>query len=159
MEFAKGAVLGLLEASFKHRDEVALVAFRATAANIVVRPTRNIEEVHAAIQYMPTGGRTPLATAFEVARELVTEQTILIVVTDGKANVPIHSGDAWQDALSSAATMRCPALVIDSEVESEKSGRAKVLASALGATYVRLDAIEHAVHVRLSETRMADVAS
>jgi magnesium chelatase subunit D len=141
MRFVKGAVLSVLEDSTRRRDEVAVIAFRGTEASLVLAPTHSLDDARAALAYLPTGGRTPLAHALEMAATYVTDQTTLILLTDGRANVPRHSGDAWTDAVSAASALRCPALVIDSGAEPPATSRARLLAEALGATHIRLDAL------------------
>lgn len=61
MRLVQGAVASLLKASSRHRDEVCVVAFRGTSADVVIEPTRDYEAAIQALEYLPTGGRTPLA--------------------------------------------------------------------------------------------------
>ncbi len=66
---------------------------------------------------------------------------MLVLVSDGRANVALRDGDPHQDALSQARLLRLAgagALVIDSEEGPVRLGRARALAQALGADYVRL---------------------
>jgi magnesium chelatase subunit D len=141
MRLVKGAVAGLLEASPDRRDEVAVVAFRGTSAELISEPTRSLEAVRQTLEYLPTGGRTPLAHGLELALRYVTPNTILVLLTDGRANVPSQSHDAWTDALLAARQVRCPALVIDTETRIGATGRAVELAEAMGARHTRLDDI------------------
>ncbi|HEY1946955.1 MAG TPA: VWA domain-containing protein [Bryobacteraceae bacterium] len=140
MRTVKGAVIGLLEASSQRRDEVALIAFRGASAQLVIEPTRSAEAVRQALEYLPTGGRTPLAHGLEMALQYITPFTVLILLTDGRANVSA-SGDPWADALHAAQAVCCPALVIDTELKVNTTGRPALLAEAMGATHVRLDAL------------------
>ncbi len=87
---------------------------------------------------MPTGGRTPLAHALELAATYVTDASVVVLVTDGHANVGSRSDDPWADALTAAGAIRCPSLVIDSENDRDPTGRPRHLAASMGATYVRL---------------------
>jgi magnesium chelatase subunit D len=151
MRLVKGAVLALLETSAERQDEVAVIAFRATTASIVVEPTRNRDDARRALEHLPTGGRTPLAHALELAARLATPETTLVLVTDGKANVPSRTEDAWTDALAAAAAIDCPVLVVDSELDAQGTGRGKALATALHATHVMLDGLEGEQLLRLAD--------
>ena len=98
--------------------------------------------VTAALEYLPTGGRTPLAHALELARELVTPETLLLLVTDGRANVPYRGNDAWHDALQAAAKIQCPGLVVDTESSNHAFGKAKELADAMRVECISLSEFE-----------------
>ncbi|HMF79636.1 MAG TPA: VWA domain-containing protein [Bryobacteraceae bacterium] len=141
MRTVKGAAMGLLEASSERRDEIALIAFRGASAQLVIEPTRSLEAVRQALEYLPTGGRTPLAHGLEMALQYTTPSTVLILLTDGRANVPGSTGDPWADALGAARAVYCPALVIDTEPLVNATGRAALLAEAMRAAHVRLDAL------------------
>ncbi|MDP3379558.1 MAG: VWA domain-containing protein, partial [Brevundimonas sp.] len=67
---AKGAVELLLAESYRRRDEVALIAFRGTSAEIVLRPTRSLVRAKRALAGLPGGGGTPLADAILAAGTL-----------------------------------------------------------------------------------------
>jgi magnesium chelatase subunit D len=149
MRFVKGAVIGILEKSLASDDEVSLIAFRCAAPQVLLEPTRSLEEARAALEYLPTGGRTPLAQALELALRYITKETLLILVTDGRANVPSQTADPWADALSAASGIDCAALVIDTETGPNLTGRACELAKAMGAQYQTLDAIRSGKGVSL----------
>jgi magnesium chelatase subunit D len=142
MRAVKGAVVALVERSLRRRDEVAVIVFRGEAAEVLVEPTNDVAIVLAAMEYLPTGGRTPLAHALELAQQLVTPETLLLLITDGRANVPCRSDDAWGDALHAAVQIRCPALVVDTESSDNAFGRAKELAGAMNAECISLSAFE-----------------
>ena len=63
-------------------------------------------------------------TVWNSPRSYVTDDTVLVLLTDGRANVPSRSDDAWADALTAAAAFRCTAMVIDSEDARQPTGRA-----------------------------------
>jgi magnesium chelatase subunit D len=133
MRSVKGTAISLLSRSFKRGDEIAIIVFRGTSAEAVLEPTSNLADATTALEYLPTGGRTPLAHGLALAKSYVTPKTILIVTTDGRANFPLHGDDPWQDALTVAAGLTCPALVIDTEASEHPTGHAKILAAALHA--------------------------
>lgn len=147
LDAAKGAALGLLTSSYQRRDQVALMVFRGDGTDLVLPFTRQVASVEAALHDVPTGGRTPLAGALRCAGDLLqTQQASLVVLfTDGRANVAADGGDPWQEALAAAAIVRAQcagALVIDCEPGPILLGRARQLADALGAECLPLDAID-----------------
>ncbi|WP_433968697.1 VWA domain-containing protein [Tunturiibacter gelidiferens] len=142
MRMVKGAVAGLIERSLRRRDEVAVIVFRGESAEILVAPTSDVATVLAALEYLPTGGRTPLAHALELANQFVTPETLLLLVTDGRANVPYGSNDAWDDALQAAAKIQCPGLVVDTESSNNAFGKAKELADTMRAECISLSEFE-----------------
>lgn len=137
MRAVKGAALGLLSASLESRDEAVVIAFRGPAAEILLEPCSDAAIVERKLEMAPTGGRTPLAHALQLARQYVHSQSCLILLTDGKANVALNGVDPWDDALAEAAEIRCPALLIDTT--SEGAPRLHELARALRAELHRLD--------------------
>jgi magnesium chelatase subunit D len=79
-----------------------------------------------------------LAHALDLARTYITPSTLLILLTDGRANVALGTGDPWQEALEIASRLSCRALVIDTENAAQPLGRSLKLAEALGARYLAL---------------------
>ncbi|WP_213805107.1 ATP-binding protein [Granulicella sp. dw_53] len=138
MRLVKGAATSLLDRSFKNGDEVALIVFRGPLAQVVLEPTTIVQDAKAALEYLPTGGRTPLAHALDLARNYITPSTILVLLTDGRANVPLHGGDPWKEALDVAPQLRANGLLIDTENDLQRVGQSRALAEALGVTYIEL---------------------
>ena len=142
MRLVKGVATALLERSFTRGDEVVIIVFRGATAQVLLEPTSVLRDATSALEYLPTGGRTPLAHALELAQAYLTPATVLILLTDGRTNVPLDSGDAWQDALAIAYRMKASGLVIDTEISTERLGRALALAEALGVGYFHLESSE-----------------
>jgi magnesium chelatase subunit D len=143
MRFVKGAILGMLQRSFRKGDEIVFIAFRGTDARVLLEPCHQIEEATMALEYLPTGGRTPLAHALELAKTYLTRTTLLIVLSDGRANVAIGGGDPWQEALERARQLHCRTLVVDTEDPAYPVRRVSELADALRAPSVDLSNLEH----------------
>jgi magnesium chelatase subunit D len=143
MRLVKGAILGMLNRSFRNEDEVAFIAFRGSDAHVLLEPSHQIEDAAAALEYLPTGGRTPLTHALELAKNYLTPSTLLIVLSDGRANVSFRDGDPWQEALSSAEQLRCRALVVDTENPGHPVRRISQLANALSGTLIDLASLEN----------------
>ena len=81
-------------------------------------------------------------------------QPLLIVLSDGKANVPLDgTGDAWEQALQYAQTFGrqgIAALVLDTEVGFVRLGRAQGLANALNAPCLSLEELGGSEHLTLT---------
>ena len=90
---AKGAVELLLAEGYARRDRVAVIAFRGTVAELVLPATHALARARRAIAGMPAGGGTPLATALDLANEVVQQlrrpggAVTTVILTDGRANV------------------------------------------------------------------------
>jgi magnesium chelatase subunit D len=139
MRLVKGATVSLLTRSFRAGDETAIIVFRGSSAELVLEPTSSLEDAFASLEYLPTGGRTPLGHGLALAKSCVTPKTVLIVITDGRANFPLRGEDPWQDALEAASELSCPALVINTEISEYPLEQAKKLAAAMRARCVSLD--------------------
>jgi magnesium chelatase subunit D len=152
MEAAKGAALSLLRDAYERRDRVGVIAFRGLEAEVLLPPCNSVAPAERALRELPTGGRTPLAHALILARETVIQArgagsslpTLLIVISDGKANVrlPGADDDPMGQALRAAGELAndgVPALVLDSDAGFVRLGRAHELARALRAEYLALE--------------------
>lgn len=151
MEAVKGAVASLLDDAYKRRDQVAVISCRGESADYVLPVTRSIQIANEKLSELPTGGRTPLASALAMARRTLAKigkgpeqaQPLVVILSDGRANVSLSGdGQPWQESLEQAALiaqMRIPVLVIDSEIAFPRLGRARLLAEALSGSYVCLD--------------------
>ncbi|WP_225547001.1 putative cobaltochelatase [Chromobacterium violaceum] len=148
MEQVKGTVLSLLEDAYRRRDQVALIAFRGQKAELLLPPCNRVEQAELALRELPTGGRTPLAHALALAADTLSRQLggpapLLVILSDGRANVALDGdGDPWRQALELAGQLAgAPALVLDTEQDFVRLGRARELAEALGAEYLACDAL------------------
>lgn len=149
MQAVKGAVVCLLADAYQRRDEVGVIAFRGPGADLMLPPTRSVELAEQRLRDLATGGRTPLPHALELAaRTLVAmpdkdrPEPLLVVLSDGKANVSLDGGDPWQETLELAsrlAELGVKALVLDTEDGYVRLGRAQTLAQRLGAEYLPLE--------------------
>jgi len=166
MELVKGAVLGLLQSAYEQRDEVGVIAFRGPLAEVLLPPTGSVELADRSLRELPTGGRTPLAHALVTAGEVVRRArrarpevpALLVVLSDGKANVPLPdtTGDPWQQALAAARELVAeglPALVLDADAGFVRLGRGAELAQALGAECLPLDGLsEESLVLKVRQT-------
>jgi magnesium chelatase subunit D len=139
MRAVKGTAAALLESSVDHKDEVAVISFRGPKAKIVLEPCREVEAALRVLEFLPTGGRTPLAHALDLAGTLVNEASLLILITDGRANVPLTSGDPWKDALAAAGRLRCSSVLVDSSIDGSARSALEALAAAMGGSRIQMD--------------------
>ncbi|GIW11526.1 MAG: magnesium chelatase [Dehalococcoidia bacterium] len=149
MEAAKGAVLTLLTEAYQRRDRVGMVVFRGQGAELLLPFTASVEVAHRQLRALPTGGRTPLAAGIAQALQLVQQPhprakrayRVVVLITDGRANVPLADGSPVEDALHLARQLGesgVTTLVLDPESGFPSFGLARQLAEAARATYVRL---------------------
>jgi magnesium chelatase subunit D len=151
MSAVKGAVLSMLRDSYVKRDRIGMMAFRRSSAELVLPPTRSVEYSYRKLEEMPTGGKTPLAEALVTVNEYMTsysrshegEMCYIVLITDGRANVPLSEGsDANEEVLKLAQDMAIPQVrwvVIDASSGFIRFDNAERLAEALEGTYFRLE--------------------
>jgi magnesium chelatase subunit D len=154
MRLVKGATVSLLKRSFKRGDDVAIIVFRGTSAEIVLEPTSNVTDAFTTLEYLPTGGRTPLAHGLELSKSYITPKTVLVVMTDGRANYPLHGGDPWQEALDIAKELKCLALIVDTETSTNPAGQSRILADVLRARCLSLDELMITGDLAIELTRL-----
>ncbi len=158
MRQAKGAVNVLLQQAYVHRDQVALLAFRGERADLLMPPSQSVELAKRALDVLPTGGGTPLSAALlhayqiaEQARSRGIHQTTLVLITDGRPNVPLRFNpdqskqerlaQAREEVQRLAERLRAAgigAVVIDTQRSFVSRGEAQQLAAWLGGRYVYL---------------------
>ena len=160
MVAVKGAILSLLLDAYQRRDRVALVSFRGTKAEVLLPPTGSVDLAQLHLRDMPTGGRTPLSHGLYRALEVIeTERMksrdvlpLLVLLTDGRANVAMGNPDNRGNLEASAADVRAvaalvrqqnvPSVVIDTEVDFIKLGLAQPIAQEMGAHYMKLEDLQ-----------------
>lgn len=149
MRQAKGAINTLLEKAYVNRDRVALIAFRGEKAELLLPPSQSVELAHRALDLLPTGGGTPLASALLLADDVAEQarsrgilQTVLIILTDGRANISLREGQQPQEELKQIgaylAQSRLHTIVVDTKRSYLSRGEARQLAEWLGGDYAYL---------------------
>ncbi len=146
---AKGAVELLLAESYVRRDQVAVIGFRGTQAELLLPPTGSLVRAKRSLAGLPGGGGTPLASGLDAARALAEtlrrrgDTPVLVLLTDGSANVARDGSPgrsrAMADALDAARAYRatgCAAVLVDTAPRPQAHSRA--LAEALAARYLPL---------------------
>jgi magnesium chelatase subunit D len=149
----KGAVELLLAEAYVKRTQVALVAFRGTAAEVVLPPTRSLVRAKKCLAALPGGGGTPLAAGVEAAHALADaargrgRSPFIVLMTDGRANVARDGsgGRAQADADAIVAARRLGASGIRGvvmDVAARPRDDARKLAAAMRADYAALPRVE-----------------
>jgi magnesium chelatase subunit D len=145
----KGAVELLLADCYVRRDQVGLIAFRGTVAELILPPTRSLARAKRSLAALAGGGGTPLAAAIASATTLAGavrskgHAPTVVLLTDGRANVS-RDGRAGRaaaeaDAQQAARALRManvPAIVIDTSPRPQP--QAERIAVEMRARYVAL---------------------
>jgi magnesium chelatase subunit D len=149
MRQAKGAVQSLLQQAYVKRDRVALIAFRGEQAEILLPPSQSVELAQRALDLLPTGGGTPLASALLLATDVASQakmrgifQTVLVLLTDGRANVGLTAESDVARELEQigrfVAESPLHVIVVDTQRKYLSRGEARRLAEYLGGDYAYL---------------------
>lgn len=146
----KGAILSLLIDAYQKRDKVALVAFKGDKAEILLPPTSSVELAKRQLEELPTGGRTPLSkgllTGYKLLQNELRKNTeikpLLVLISDGKANVSIGTENVFQEVKEIAGTIRksgIKSIVIDTEAGFIRFNKSLEIAEAMGGRYYKLE--------------------
>jgi magnesium chelatase subunit D len=146
---AKGAVELLLAECYVRRDEVAVIAFRGTTAQLVLPPTRSLVRAKRGLAALPGGAGTPLAAGLDAATALAAQvrrsghTPTVVLLTDGQANVARDGTGgrerAMDDALASARALRKLGIgVLFIDIAPRPQPQARKIAAELGARYLAL---------------------
>lgn len=153
MRAAKGTVLELLKDAYQQRDEVGFVTFSGEGADVLLPPTDSVSLAARHLKDLPTGDRTPLPAGLRTAREVLDRAnpatSVVVLITDGRANVAEGSpvGET-REAAETLADSGTQVLVVDAsndeqggvtEVVIDKTGGERIPLSALSAE--RIDTI------------------
>jgi magnesium chelatase subunit D len=173
MASTKAVSLSLLRDAYVRRDRVAAIVFRRRTAEIVLQPTSSVSLAERRLADMPVGGRTPLAhgllAGYEVARRErrldPTVSPLIVLVSDGRSNVALGSGDPLAEAYEVADRIRrdgMDSLVVDSSASAStiarrktpmyddlRPGRCLDIANHMGGLYVALGDLSAADFGRL----------
>jgi len=148
---ATGAVIGLLDDAYQHRDRVALVGFRNDKAEVLLAPTASVEVARNRLGTLATGGNTPLADGLRAALRIAVRRSagtntspFIALLTDARATGQPASFD---DALAAASAIRhaaVPSVVLDCECVGNgvRLGLAERIADAMGADWLPLHDLE-----------------
>ncbi|NOQ48872.1 MAG: VWA domain-containing protein [Methanococcoides sp.] len=100
-------VLALLKDAYQRRDRVSLVTYSGRSAELVLPFTSSVESAKRYLEKVPFGGTTPMVSGILTGVETILQELkrepsavpIMILVTDGTANVPLHRGGSIEREL------------------------------------------------------------
>ena len=150
---AKGAVELLLAECYVRRDRVALISFRGSEAHLDLPPTRSLVRARRELASLPGGGGTPLAAGLALATQVVQqlkqagETPVLVIMTDGKANIARDGEASRTKAMEEAhqaarvlASAQVKCLFVDTAPRARP--QARELSRALQASYLPLPSLD-----------------
>ncbi len=146
---AKGAVELLLAQAYVKRAEVALVAFRGEGAELCLPPTRSLARARRELAALAGGGGTPMAAGIDLARRVAEAErqrgrtALVVILTDGRANVGPRGTTPQAAALASAAALGATGIAsvfVDCSARPRPEGAA--LAAAMGSRYLALPRLD-----------------
>jgi magnesium chelatase subunit D len=148
----KGAILSLLMDAYQKRDKVAMVAFKEDRAEVLLPPTSSIELAHKLLEELPVGGKTPLCHGISLGYQIIQSYfrkdphiyPLLILISDGKANVSQYGGKPISEAMEMAGEIKNETRVNTAVVDVEKPGLisfglAHQLSVQMGARYFKIE--------------------
>lgn len=169
MKGIKDALGEVMLDAYQKRDRISLVSCYGRNAEVVLPFTSSIDKGKQYIEKLEFGGTTPLAAGLRQgldnlrAKLRIEKDTnpLLIVVTDGTANMPIVPGEDIEGEIKSACSAiertHIPALIID--VSKSGSKLAEAMADLSGGVYYHLEHAEAEVApVKLEEVMAFDRA-
>ncbi len=148
------AITGLLEKAYVHRDKVAMIYFRNKEAKLILSPSNSLSKASGALRSFTAGGKTPLSKALVETLNLAKQAkprwdvagTVLVLFTDGRANMPYKEIEgqsdeslAYQEIQRMGATLRkelIGTIVFDTKRYKSENPEAKSLAGILGGKYI-----------------------
>jgi magnesium chelatase subunit D len=153
MVATKGAVLSLLLDAYQRRDRVGMVVFQKEEARLALPFTNSIDLAQKYLAQLPTGGRTPLAHGLKLGLDTIKRALwidkyaipLLVLISDGKANVSLNGGDPVEEAKRIAREMKAAnirSITIDTEQGFITFGLVKQICAELGGTYLRLEELK-----------------
>jgi magnesium chelatase subunit D len=144
-KYIRAIASDVLKSAYERRDQLALVTFRGDRADVPLPLSLDVEHVMQAINRAELGGLTPLpsgiATAVRVLKKRAGEKFIVVLImilfTDGTANVPLYpGGNVRRDLIRACQIVKnsnVASFVID--ISEEGTYKARELAYLLGGRY------------------------
>jgi magnesium chelatase subunit D len=150
MTATKGAILSLLLDAYQRRDRVGMVAFRKNTAELILPPTNSVDLAQKYLAKLPTGGRTPMAHGLKLGMETIKDCVrkdkqilpLMVLVSDGRANVNLYGGDPLEEAKAVAREIGSggiQSIAIDTERGFLSFGLVKQVCEEMCGKYLRLE--------------------
>jgi magnesium chelatase subunit D len=143
MRTAKGVTLSLLKNAYEQRDTVAFVAFAGEDAEVLLPPTDSVTLAARHLKELPTGDRTPLPAGLRTTGQVIEranpETSIVVLITDGRANV--GSGSPTEETRTAARTLGEHAHVVVVDANENRAGLCQLVVEETGGEHVPLSAL------------------
>ena len=157
IEAAKGAAYSILKASYPKRDYVGIIMFKSSRAEVLMRPTRHLILGKRYLRDLPSTGRTPLAAGLYKALRVIENERIksgltipiVVVISDGHANVPINPKGSIEEELRGVSKLFAERgvhlVVLDTERVSSRFtptvGYMRMIAENAQGAYYKIDEV------------------
>lgn len=145
MRAAKGTVLELLKDAYQKRDEVAFVAFAGEEANVLLPPTNSVTLAARHLKDLPTANRTPLPSGLRTAGDVLDRAepsaSVVVLVTDGRANVADESPIRETREAAKRLSEFGPHVVIVDAGDGDRSSLTGLIADETGGERIPLSAL------------------
>jgi len=100
VDITRSVIVALLKDAYQRRDKVSMVSYSGRKAETVLPFTSSVDRAKRYLENIPFGGTTPLASGILTGLHGLHNEIkknpaiipIMILVTDGKANVPLEVG-------------------------------------------------------------------
>jgi len=108
VDITRSVIVALLKDAYQRRDKVSLVTYSGRKGELILPFTSSVERAKRYLETIPFGGTTPLASGIlmglhslhnEIKKDPSTIP-IMVLVTDGKSNVPLEVGGNIRRELS-----------------------------------------------------------
>ena len=154
MSKVKAAMISMLSTHYVKRDRVGLMTFNEESIDLILQPTRAVEQLEPIIDAIAVGQGTPLSAALIKVYEYMMPYTLkhpdekchIVLITDGKATQAMDSyKDPIKEALEISKMVNIPNsdwIVIDSGLGYTKNDIPKMLAENLHGKFFLLDDLE-----------------
>ncbi len=151
MQETKTAIFSLLVDAYQKRDKVGMVVFKQNDAELILPPTSSVELAKKQLESIPTGGKTPLSKGLYIGLQCLTKELkkqksikpLMILVSDGKANVSMNNGtNPFAEAKQVAAGIKeagISSIIINTETGLLRLGKLEELSGILEAKYLELE--------------------
>jgi magnesium chelatase subunit D len=168
MAETKAAIISLLLDAYQKRERVGLITFRGQSAELALPFTNSVETARKCLEHLPTGGKTPLPHALHLAFEVIKNEKLkhpkdaflLVLITDGKANISLGRGPAILETKKLAGRLRSldiRTMVLDTEIVTPMIdfGCLPELSKTLGGQYLSIQNLRaDEVVARIGEARL-----
>lgn len=108
IDITRSVIVALLKDAYQRRDRVSLVTYSGRKGEMVLPFTSSVERAKRYLETIPFGGTTPLASGLLMGLHALHNEIrkdpstipIMVLVTDGKVNVPLEVGGNIRRELS-----------------------------------------------------------